>query len=156
MAKLLCWHCGNPLSGIHLPIKHFDRCPICREELHCCAMCRSYAPQLGGTKCRKDEADYVDNKRRANYCHYFQASHNAYKGAASGDANRAALDALFGGDDVPETDAASDKPAYVKESSEARQGLADLFGDKAAADDSRSVDEKSRQALDELFSKKNG
>ncbi len=149
MAWLVCWHCGHALSGIGLPIKHFDLCPTCREELHCCSMCRSYAPQLGGTRCRKDEADYVNNKQAANYCHYFQASAHAFDNKTNvSNSKLNALGALFGGETIE-----TDGPSYEKNNKQAEQGLAELFGDQASTTDGLSVEEKSLHELDKLFGK---
>ena len=155
MARLKCWHCGKALVGINLPIKHFDLCPTCREELHCCSMCRSYAPELGGSRCRKEEADYVTNKRRANYCHYFQASSHAFKGAAAGDnLHRNALDALFGGGEDEDAPSETTAPRYEKQSQASQQGLAELFGEAAADDAHLSAEQKAAQELEKLFGKK--
>lgn len=155
MARLKCWYCGKALVGINLPIKHFDLCPTCREELHCCSMCRSYAPELGGSRCRKEEADYVTNKRRANYCHYFQASSQAFKGTSdTEDPNRSALDALFAAGQDKGEPTETPKPLYEKQSQQAQQGLAELFGEAPADDAQLSAEQKAAQELDKLFGKK--
>ena len=94
---LVCWKCGASLKSVSLPLGHYDLCPICREELHVCMMCRSYDPAISG-KCRKEEADYVGNKEQANYCHYFLPRANAYKSRVKSKAEQAReeLSALFG------------------------------------------------------------
>lgn len=105
-----CWRCGARLAAVPLPYGRRAECPACRAELHVCRMCRHYAPGKA-RQCMEPMAEEVKDKTRANFCDWFQPG----RPAAAPAANRAGLDALFGGDGAP---AAGDDP---------RRALDDLF-----------------------------
>lgn len=147
--RMVCWKCGEKLPSHCLPIRHYDLCPHCREDLHICRMCRAYDPNVNG-KCRKDEADYVSNKERANYCHYFSPRPNAHD--VIEDKSKQALNdlaSLFGEDDQSTMHLSKD---YKQHSQEAKQGLDQLFGEQTTGEN-LSAEEKAKKELDDLFKK---
>jgi len=146
---LVCWKCGGKLPSYCLPIRSRDLCPHCREDLHTCLMCRSYATHASG-KCRKEEADYVSNKERANYCHYFKPLSNAYR--ATDDSTKKALNelsSLFGSNEADTEHLAKD---FQQHAQEAKSDLHGLF-DEPVENETLSTEEKARQELESLFGK---
>lgn len=133
MATLECWSCGASLDELPRPITRHMNCPECFEDLHCCRMCRNYAPDASIT-CTDERADPPVNKENANFCDYFRPT-NAYRvGSRDRQAGaKAKLDALFGADDPAGEDAESADigdtadPGDDKQA-EARRRLDDLFG----------------------------
>jgi hypothetical protein len=111
--ELACWKCGANLKPVPLPLGRRAECPACRAELHCCRMCRHFAPGKA-RQCMEPMAEEVKDKTRANFCDWFQPARAAAPAAAP---DRKALDDLFG------AEPASPGPAG------ARKALDDLFGD---------------------------
>ena len=148
--NLVCWKCGDKLPSHCLPIGHYDLCPHCREDLRTCRMCRSFDPNVSG-KCRKEEADYVSNKERANYCHYFSPRANAHK--AIEDKSQQALNDLasFFGDEEPSTEPLSKD--YKQQSKDAQKDLHQLFGGQGDVNNELTPEEKAKNELDKLFGK---
>ena len=131
MAEIVCWNCGASLAEVPRPISRHANCPACFEDLHCCRLCRHYAPRLTG-QCEDDRTDPPVHKETANFCDYFRPITGAYR-AKTGtrrDAARTRLDALFGEDDAAagEGDPA---PGAPSEEEEARAKLDALFGKNA-------------------------
>lgn len=97
--SLVCWKCGASLAGLLLPLGRRETCPSCHAELHACRQCRHFDSRRAG-QCRELAAEPVSDKTRANFCGWFVPRPDAYQGggAAMAQQNRAALDALFGGE----------------------------------------------------------
>ena len=93
---LLCWKCGASLSELSLPLLRTEECRACRAELHVCRMCRFYDTSKAKS-CSEPVADEVQDKTRANFCGYFEASGGRFKprGGAADEAITA-LESLFG------------------------------------------------------------
>ncbi len=129
MAEIVCWNCGASLAEIPRPISRHANCPACFEDLHCCRLCRHYAPGITG-QCEDDRTDPPIHKETANFCDFFRPVFGAYR-ARTGtqrDAARARLDALF---DTPESapdEDASGAPDVPSKEEEARAKLDALFG----------------------------
>ncbi len=132
MATLECWSCGASLDDLPRPITRHMNCPECFEDLHCCRMCRNYAPDASIT-CTDERTDPPVNKENANFCDYFRPT-NAYRaGSKERQAGaKAKLDAMFGGDDPAGEDAESTDRGDVDpgddKQAEAKRRLDDLFG----------------------------
>lgn len=133
MATLECWSCGASLDELPRPITRHMNCPECFEDLHCCRMCRNYAPDASIT-CTDERTDPPVNKENANFCDYFRPT-NAYRaGSKERQAGaKAKLDSMFGRDDPTgedvesaDNDEAAD-PGDDKQA-DARRRLEDLFG----------------------------
>lgn len=113
-SELDCWRCGANLKAVPLPYGRRSECPACHAELHACRMCRHYAP--GKAKaCMEPMAEEVKDKARGNFCDWFQPGGAM---ASAGQADRSALDDLFGGG----SGASETGPEA------ARKALDDLFG----------------------------
>ena len=130
MAALECWSCGASLDELPRPITRHMNCPECFEDLHCCRMCRNYAPDASIT-CTDERTDPPVNKENANFCDYFRPT-NAYRAGSrerQADA-KSRLDALFGAaqatDDESEVEEDTLAPPDDKHA-EARRRLDDLF-----------------------------
>jgi len=150
--NLVCWKCDVSLKDYTLPIGTHDLCPQCRDDLHVCHMCRSYDTRFS-SKCRKEEADYVANKERANYCHYFKPRGNAFQVKASPDDNPLDdLALLFG-----ENSESMESTAVSTTPQDPQSELDQFFGGKGecTADVDLSADEKNRIELEKLFGNKN-
>jgi hypothetical protein len=99
---LTCWNCAAALDDVLLPVSRHEYCAACSEAVHCCRMCRHYAPGRPNA-CAEDRADPPTDKETANFCDFYAAvvavPGSAGASAARDDAAaraRAKLDALFG------------------------------------------------------------
>ena len=94
MTELTCWNCAAAIVDEPLPLSRRASCRSCFAELHCCAMCRHYAPGVPD-QCEQEGTEPPANKQVANVCDWFDPA--AGRGSARDeDAARARLDALFG------------------------------------------------------------
>jgi len=133
MATLDCWSCGASLDELPRPITRHMNCPECFEDLHCCRMCRNYAPDASIT-CTDERTDPPVNKENANFCDYFRPT-NAYRAGSRERQTgaKARLDALFGAKDpaADESEARDGEEASAPaddKQAEAKRRLDDLFG----------------------------
>ena len=129
VAEIVCWNCGVSLAEIPRPISRHASCPACFEDLHCCRLCRHYAPGITG-QCEDDRTDPPIHKETANFCDYFRPVFGAYRErtGTKRDAARARLDALF---DTPEAAGGEERasaPDVPSKEEEARAKLDALFG----------------------------
>jgi hypothetical protein len=93
---LACWKCGNPLSGLSLPLLRTEECRACRAELHVCRMCRFY-DITKAKQCAEPVADPVSDKARSNFCGYFEPAAGRFRAPESApDQALDALNSLFG------------------------------------------------------------
>ena len=122
---LICWHCGESIEKVPLPISRFAVCPTCQSDLHVCRLCRFYTHQFIG-ECSHDRADRVLDKEKTNFCTHFRPTARAYHPQAEETSTRhVALTALFG-DEVTSTKTAANKVAEERE--QAQSQLDELFG----------------------------
>ena len=136
MTDAICWNCSKPLPELPLPLSRHEYCPHCAEPVHCCRMCRHYAPGIAD-QCREDRADPPTDRTAANFCDFFSLAPGSASategtgGAADRDA-WARLDALFGGSAGEQgaggPDAGDDSDHDGREAA-ARARLDALFGD---------------------------
>ena len=121
--KLVCWKCGEAISGMPVPIGRRDECPACHADLHVCRMCEFYDLRVS-KDCREPVAEEVNNKERANFCDYFRAKSNAYQATSTSEAEaaKAQLEALFGGGS---DESKEDSP--ISEAEAAKKKLEQLF-----------------------------
>ena len=133
MVEVVCWNCGVSLRGVPRPISRHANCPKCFEDLHCCRLCRSFAPGVAG-HCEDERADPPVHKETANFCDFFRPAAQAYRATRGErrDAAKARLDALFGAAEQraapsPENDA-KERPPTPGEAARAR--LEALFRDE--------------------------
>ena len=76
--QLLCWNCGTSIEDVPRPISRHANCSQCFEVLHCCRLCRHYAPGRPDD-CDEDRAEPPTNKENANFCEYFKPCSTAFK-----------------------------------------------------------------------------
>jgi hypothetical protein len=97
MAKLLCHHCGTPVS-VDEPIGREQTFDGCGRDLRACVQCRHYDTRYNNS-CTETQADPVQDKERRNFCEFFYFSREPFvAGAPTKDRAaeaRAKLDALF-------------------------------------------------------------
>ena len=74
-----------------------DECPHCGEDLHACRQCRHYSPGAHND-CRENQAEYVADKERSNFCGYYQPAQGgpAEKKTSSKDDAEKMWEELFG------------------------------------------------------------
>lgn len=123
--SLVCWNCGASLDDVPRPISRHADCPKCHEVLHCCRMCRWYAPGKPGD-CEDDRADPPVEKESANFCEYYSPALGSFVSAEAQqkDAAKTRLDALFGGSEGDEEDDDEDE-----DPDDPKSRLNDLFDD---------------------------
>ena len=94
---LQCWKCGTSLADILLPFARVAKCKSCNADLHVCCMCRFYDISKSNA-CSEPLAEKVNDKKRKNFCGYFQPHENAFRNEDSSKASesRNELDNLFG------------------------------------------------------------
>ena len=63
----ICYFCGNPNDG---KIYKTSVCTSCGRELKICRNCLYFDPS-SHHECREPQAEYVQDKERANFCDYF-------------------------------------------------------------------------------------
>ena len=73
-----------------------DTCSKCDSDLHACKNCQFYDRQYHN-ECRETQAEWVNDKERANFCDYFAPSTRAAGKTAksSTDQVKSAFDGLF-------------------------------------------------------------
>ncbi len=93
--SLACWHCGESLTALSLPLRRLDACKACNAELHVCKMCVEYASYA--KHCKEPTAEEVRKKDEANFCDHFKPKAGAYVTRDTSEIARAksALDELF-------------------------------------------------------------
>ena len=95
-AELVCWKCGASLADVLLPFSRLSKCKACNVDLHICRMCKYFDPTVSDS-CREPIAEKVNDKKRANFCGYFQPRENAKeKDKDPVSSSEAALESLFG------------------------------------------------------------
>ena len=63
----ICYFCGNSFEG---KVYKTTVCPDCGKELKICMNCLHYDPSAHH-ECREPQAEYVQDKEKANFCDYF-------------------------------------------------------------------------------------
>lgn len=92
---MICHNCGAENTERE-KVGREQTCSGCNAWLHCCLNCRFYAPGAA-QQCRETEADYVGNKKGANFCEYFTpADSPSAKDASRAEEARQRLKDLFG------------------------------------------------------------
>ncbi|MBN2415962.1 hypothetical protein JXO52_08975 [bacterium] len=93
---MICYHCGMEQQ----PARSISREQICRgcgAWLHCCLNCVFYS-ETAHHHCRESEAEFVQNKKAANFCEFFRPGDSSRKRDSDrADEARKKLNDLFGG-----------------------------------------------------------
>ncbi|WP_210401735.1 hypothetical protein [Lacimicrobium sp. SS2-24] len=122
-----CWHCGEALQDLILPLSRREVCGHCQADQHVCKMCTHF----GQRGCEEERAEPPSDTEKANFCDYITLTPNAYRGSPK-DKNaraKAKLAALFG-DAPPEPE--SEQPQQTMSAAErAEQKLRDMLNGKS-------------------------
>ena len=95
-SELYCWNCSQSLAEVLLPIARLATCKKCKAHLHVCRLCEYYDTRVSNS-CREPIAEKVPDKKRANFCGYFQPAAKLEKADGGPvEANRETLEGLFG------------------------------------------------------------
>ncbi len=91
-------------------------------------MCQFFDPGVSQS-CREPIAEEVKEKKRANFCGYFELKPDAFRPqeTAAARAARSELDALFSGGANPPDDQPDDAAGPLSEEELAKKRLEDLF-----------------------------
>ncbi len=81
-----CFHCAT-LNTFVSPLGRREECSKCHSDGHVCKNCEHYDPKVYN-ECRETQADFIQEKERANFCDYFQVR------GQNKSANQAAVDLL--------------------------------------------------------------
>ena len=87
-----CWNCSTQLTA--LDYGRADRCPQCGRDTKVCKGCVHYELSFNNS-CRENQAERVVDKERSNFCDYFRPQSGGGASRSSGEAMKAAADALF-------------------------------------------------------------
>jgi len=93
----VCWKCGAGIGHLPFPLGRMSKCDKCNADLHVCCLCKFY-DKSRANQCQEPVADPVVDKRRANFCGYFEAKLDAFQIQETSGATTAQqeLAALFG------------------------------------------------------------
>ena len=91
MSEIKCHHCQHSWTFAP-PLARATECPSCRRDVRVCLNCTFYST-TAARGCREEQAEWVKEKDRANFCSYFTPG---VQGATrQADCAKAKLDALF-------------------------------------------------------------
>jgi hypothetical protein len=95
---MICWKCGTEIEVLATArILTKDCCPSCDYDLHVCLNCRFYDPGAHND-CSETQAEWVQDKEKANYCDYFEPGSGSGTGKPKRESGRdakSAFDKLF-------------------------------------------------------------
>ncbi|MEM8499198.1 MAG: hypothetical protein AAF542_14330 [Pseudomonadota bacterium] len=90
-----CWHCGNPLQNLILPLSRREECSSCAADQHVCKMC-GYFDANTVVQCSEERAEPPGDKEAANFCDYFLLSSSSAGESAEQYKATQQLNELFG------------------------------------------------------------
>ncbi|MFH1941451.1 MAG: hypothetical protein ABIL68_05050 [bacterium] len=89
-----CYRCGIDIETKE-KIGRQQTCPKCGVYVHCCFNCKFY-DETTYHQCRETEAEWVSDKRSANFCDYFEPGESKTSPLSSrAEEARRKLDDLF-------------------------------------------------------------
>ena len=92
--QMKCYRCGFDVETVE-KISRQKACPKCGVYLHCCLNCRFY-DEAAYHRCRETEAEWVSDKKSANFCDYFEPRESKKSDCSSrSEEARRKLDQLF-------------------------------------------------------------
>jgi hypothetical protein len=121
-----CWHCGEVLADLILPMSRREVCTRCQADQHVCKMCEHF----GHRGCDEERAESQSDTEKANFCDYFKPATDAYKGGYQDKSQqaKAELAALFGdAPPEPENNQQQDDPSLTP-AQRAEQKLREMLG----------------------------
>jgi len=91
----VCFKCGTPYQ-VKDRLARNAVCLKCNADLHCCYNCRHHNPHAHNA-CNENQAEWVRDKDRSNYCDYFVPQRGVNSGSQNSlkDDARARFDSLF-------------------------------------------------------------
>ena len=91
---MFCCSCGAENNLQHRPGRE-ETCADCGAYLHCCLNCIFYN-ETAHHQCREPQAEWVPDKKSANFCDYFKPGSTRVKSdRAKAENARKKLDDLF-------------------------------------------------------------
>lgn len=91
---MYCHHCGEEIRLQH-KLGRQETCPKCESVLHCCLNCRFF-DEVAYHQCRESQTEWVQDKRMANFCDYFEPGDKKGQSSSSkAEEARKKLDQLF-------------------------------------------------------------
>ncbi len=91
---IVCHHCSAVWSYTP-PLPRRAECPKCRRDAHACHNCKHFDPGAHH-ECREEQAEWVKDKDRSNFCSYFEPGGRQSRGGEAA-AAKAKLAGLFAG-----------------------------------------------------------
>jgi len=91
---IVCHKCGHAWT-YEPPLERRAECPQCGSDARVCRNCRHFDTGYHH-ECREEQAEWVREKDRGNFCSYFAASAQGQSSGGEAQA-KAKLDQLFGG-----------------------------------------------------------
>ncbi len=85
------------------PLERRAECPQCRSDSRVCQNC-SYFDRGAHHECREEQAEWVKEKDRGNFCSYFEGRGSATPFGGEVSNAKAKLDELFGGVQTPRSE----------------------------------------------------
>lgn len=97
MPLISCYRCQNKWEFTS-PMARRETCEACGWDARCCKNCKFY-DRNAHHECRENQAEFVPDKEKANFCSYFEANADSKGGTTEADHAKSQLDALFGNSD---------------------------------------------------------
>ncbi len=91
--KFQCFQCGT-LNSFVAPLGRREECTKCHCDAHVCKNCEHFDPKVYN-ECRETQADFVQERERANFCDYFQVRGQLNNMKQSANDLMAAAESLF-------------------------------------------------------------
>ncbi len=88
-----CFQCGT-LNSFVAPLGRREECSKCHSDAHSCKNCEHYDPKVYN-ECKETQADFVQEKERANFCDYFAVRGQGSQVKQQSLDHKAAAEALF-------------------------------------------------------------
>lgn len=119
-----CWHCGETLTDLILPMSRREVCEHCQADQHVCRMCEHF----GRHGCDEDRAESQSDTEKANFCDYFKPTTDACQGGYRDKSQqaKAELAALFG--DAPPEQERNKQDAHLTPAELAEKKLREMLG----------------------------
>ncbi len=89
----ICAFCGAEVEIID-KVGRLDECHSCKRDLHSCLQCKFYDRSFHN-QCRENQAPYVSDKERANFCEFFSFGRDAQSENKAADVAKNKLEELF-------------------------------------------------------------
>ena len=96
---IICHKCQNEWTYVP-PLERRSECPQCSSDGRACLNCRFF-DRNAHHECREEQAEWVKEKERGNFCSYFEPGQGERRHAERL-ASQSKLDALFGNANVVE------------------------------------------------------